>query len=1187
MIKDESLGYVLDGRYWHYLGNSINWIKEVKGRNGERAKVTTSGCFRWDDNQLSAEVTIADVDFKNPINYFNGETMKHNLTIKYKVDDEEEQELNFRVKYEAWLYHDPDKNENINDVTECIEYFTLEGGEAIWFSPDDDDGPWNDFYSCYYKVGKHISTEDKYDGTSFRLELEPYFVIDSEQEIDVFEAFDFDILKIVKATVYENEPNPPIGIPGEGNWPGIVFETEGPHRLSANDRVIIRGCNPKGLNTDAAKHGVSRRGIEVIEENKFKIIDQYVSDLINDNSIQDGQEFEQHDDNAVAVLDTKEFEILSESLAGLVDYNSLIDKVKERYGDVEIFKREMATVGSRGQLVAWINEQLQILHFQYSSDPSYFDIDTYKGMISLKRYFKSINEELYNGLDIGQNCNRDTSGLKGIEKEYCESASEPCGCYTLGCMVFQEATDNRLEKHIIRSTDTEWLSGKEYIKFTTDDPHGLVIHDNVIIERCKLGLFNLRTKRGILVGTDREFYVELNEYKEKDHMELTQRSYAPDARVSLSQLLPSKNWEKLKLLNNSEQTTFIEKFWLNTPSSIASGSKLYLPVQGLNETIKVKKGWGAALRIYLVDSNKNKLNAETQWGQYGDNVDYLLGSRDSLTFRFAQDTGSVSILFDKKTSSSIIGNSHSKPGLAATYLVIEILTVRSTYGEWLGYGVVLPSDFGRVNGVAAVDKFIQEMNKKLGLTGISFKAGASIKLAAVLEILKVFEVKFGLIADFSISLTSAGEVIALDIGVFGSLGVDLGNIGLDGNSAQVEIADLQRYVIEGGGMMTLLLFSLINPHLGTLAYAFNSKELALIKKFTKERIKQETAKVDISIAGVSYETEKITKTHVGLNKTSYESSYGFGFDVPIGDFESAGASAKTTLEKDNDTLKTQNLWFLTKKKDDDTSPLGYKLPRSYLLVLALSSGAFIAQDAISTIRDLNDKDESQLRIELNNYQGEPDNKFEKYSKIANQYVPNGAEFFQIVAMLRVLNLSPADLNKLLEFYNLVKDDWRNVLKLGKKLKDVKKSFNDLGDFVKSGTSKNSMKHKLGLGFTQTLTNPNLVAQAQNEIETLEAILNDKNESLDNKCLSILNHQKNSTLPISSRDITLLGSVEKVFELKTPRVPLFTGVRIGAELEFKIYGEVEINLLSLLGMESYNIDTMEKMIDYTKDTLGSQ
>ena len=159
-------------------------------------------------------------------------------------------------------------------------------------------------------------------------------------------------------------------------------------------------------------------------------------------------------------------------------------------------------------------------------------------------------------------------------------------------MISQEATDNRLESHTIQSTDTEWFNGIEYIKFITDDPHGLVVNDNVIIEKCKLGLFDIRTKKGILVGTDREFFVQLNEYKHKDQMELTQRCYEPQAKVSLCQDLPSMNWEKLKQLNNSEQTTFIEKFSLNSPLSTTSGSKLYIPIQGLEEKIQVKQGWG-------------------------------------------------------------------------------------------------------------------------------------------------------------------------------------------------------------------------------------------------------------------------------------------------------------------------------------------------------------------------------------------------------------------------------------------------------------------------------------------------------------------------------------------------------------------------------------------------------------------
>ena len=47
-------------------------------------------------------------------------------------------------------------------------------------------------------------------------------------------------------------------------------------------------------------------------------------------------------------------------------------------------------------------------------------------MISLKRYYKSMNEQLYNGLGIGLGCNRDTTNLSGIEKTYCESNDEPC-----------------------------------------------------------------------------------------------------------------------------------------------------------------------------------------------------------------------------------------------------------------------------------------------------------------------------------------------------------------------------------------------------------------------------------------------------------------------------------------------------------------------------------------------------------------------------------------------------------------------------------------------------------------------------------------------------------------------------------------------------------------------------------------
>ena len=942
---------------------------------------------------------------------------------------------------------------------------------------------------------------------------------------------------------------------------------------------------------------ISRRGIEVVDDTKFRVLDQYVSSLIDDSTIPKDNPISQGHGKATAYLDTSEFELLAESLAGLVDYNSLINKIKDKYGNVEIFKREMVSVGDRGKLVAWINEQLQILRLQNSSDIMYFDTDTYKGMISLKKYYKSINEELYNGLLIGQGCNRDTANLTGIQKTYCGSSSEPCGCYTLGCMIFQEATDNRLESHTIQSTDTEWFNGIEYIKFTTDDPHGLVVNDNVIIEKCKLGLFDIRTKKGILVGTDREFFVQLNEYKHKDQMELTQRCYEPQAKVSLCQDLPSMNWEKLKQLNNSEQTTFIEKFSLNSPLSTTSGSKLYIPIQGLEEKIQVKKGWGALLRIYLVDSNKNKLSDSSQWGYYGNNVDYLIGSRDVLHFKQQiSDIGltTVSITYDKKcnVSSSVMGNSGSYLDTPSNgYLVIEILTVRSTYGEWQGYGVVLPADFGRVNGVAAVDKFIENMNQKFGLSGLSIKGGISVKLAAVLEILKIFEVKFGLITDASISLDSNSEItLTLDIGVFASAGVDLGNIGLGDNSASGEIANLQRFVCKGRAEISLLLLSLMNPFLGKLAVEFSGKQLLVLKSMTRERITKETLKGTVTIPGAQLNAEYVNSNARNnqnqLVKQTSEWSYENKFNGIIGNFKTFGFEAKNVIEKDNSVLKALNLWYLKRGNDpiDMENLADDKWYLTVLLALAFSSGVAITWGApiLATVNGARSKNAQQLEeatSDLNEVE-------KKIQGVLKEFVPDVKTVLEMIVVLRQINMSPGDLNTMLDCFKTVSKDLKGFLSVGERLTKIRSDFKDLGSLIQSKYQGSEWDTKLGMGLTQVFPSSIDIAVGKSEINTLENYLN-SDASLVDKCLSILEHQKTSPLPISFRDFTIVGSIEKKIELESPRVPLFTGVRIGAELEFKIYGEIELNVLSLLGMQGYNAANMEQMVSLTRAAMSGE
>ena len=179
---------------------------------------------------------------------------------------------------------------------------------------------------------------------------------------------------------------------------------------------------------------------------------------------------------------------------------------------------------------------------------------------------------------------------------------------------------------------------------------------------------------------------------------------------------------------------------------------------------------------------------------YGTNLDYLLGSRDELLFQRKSDD-SIFIGYDKrsKTSASLMDDIGSSTFPSASgFLAIEILTVRSTYGEWMGNGVTLPADFGLTNGVAAVDKFIGAMLSNFGLTGLSVKGGIELKLAAVLEIALIFELKFGIIAKASLELKGSGEVtVEGGIGFFASAGVDLGNVGMEGTSATVETAALQ------------------------------------------------------------------------------------------------------------------------------------------------------------------------------------------------------------------------------------------------------------------------------------------------------------------------------------------------------------------------------------------------------------
>ena len=127
---------------------------------------------------------------------------------------------------------------------------------------------------------------------------------------------------------------------------------------------------------------------------------------------------------------------------------------------------------------------------------------------------------------------------------------------------------------------------------------------------------------------------------------------------------------------------------------------------------------------------------------------------------------------------------------------------------------------------------------------------------------------------------------------------------------------------------------------------------------------------------------------------------------------------------------------------------------------------------------------------------------------------------------------------------------------------LKGTFANLGSIVKSSDKKKELRLELGGGFIQTrpisdqTAKEAILSNAKNEAEQLENILNGNTHMIE-KVQTLLQQQNNFTS--STRDFALMGKLEFKYELQTPRIPLFAGVKIGLELEFKAYAEAKLNL----------------------------
>ena len=116
-----------------------------------------------------------------------------------------------------------------------------------------------------------------------------------------------------------------------------------------------------------------------------------------------------------------------------------------------------------------MNEQLSILGLNHSFESDVFDVKSYQGMIEMKSYFHGINSPLFDALGLDKPCGDRVGTEAATEACICDcgtphttcNCSEPCGCFTFGCIIFQEVVDIDSNSQDITPTTnwTDMLSG--------------------------------------------------------------------------------------------------------------------------------------------------------------------------------------------------------------------------------------------------------------------------------------------------------------------------------------------------------------------------------------------------------------------------------------------------------------------------------------------------------------------------------------------------------------------------------------------------------------------------------------------------------------------------------------------------------------------------------------------------------
>lgn len=408
-------------------------------------------------------IDVLDRDWYFGNHYFSAVLNEQKIMVYFKIKDEvtgnvDDYEMHLRLNYWAQLKSEengnfPYRRVRIRREDSVLNPVVLQPEDHIFICPDKNyDGETSNFHSVNVHLGKledpDIKIDDE-DARAYQLMLVPYFVIDADESQDLLSLLPG--IDLASISISSNSPRV------------ITYTTTSNHGLEigTEHHIDICGCDPPVYNLSTNEVGTKA---VVTADNQLTL------------TIPDDYELDYSSTFVSGNLKLSR-SIHDEFISNLEDVNQpkYQDKVDEykalitaKYGDMEVFKRDGLKIGDRGKLARWVNEQLSILGLNHSFESDVFDVKSYQGMIEMKSYFHGINPDLFDALGLDKPCGDRVGTEAATEACICDcgtpttcNCSEPCGCFTFGCIIFQEVVDIDSNSQDITPTTnwTDMLSG--------------------------------------------------------------------------------------------------------------------------------------------------------------------------------------------------------------------------------------------------------------------------------------------------------------------------------------------------------------------------------------------------------------------------------------------------------------------------------------------------------------------------------------------------------------------------------------------------------------------------------------------------------------------------------------------------------------------------------------------------------